>query len=137
MKSVVLSLAVSLVSFSAVAHEAVIPDSGGLQEVFARDGREIIADSKELTVYTFAPDKTDISVCYDACAKEWPPVLAAEGVVVKAPFGTTTRKDGTLQITRDHRPLYNYDDDKVKGDIFGDGVGGVWFVVDPDAPIAK
>ena len=135
MKSVILSLALSLVGLSAIAHPAALPNSGGLQEVIARDGREIIADSKGLSVYTFAPDKADVSVCYDQCAKDWPPVLVAAGVVVKAPFGVSTRKDGTLQVTRDHRPLYEFDEDKVQGDIFGEGLDGIWFVVDPNSPV--
>lgn len=133
MKRFILSVAVaisSLSSLSAFAHEAKLPNSGGLQEVKARDGREILADSKALTVYTFAPDKADESVCYKACAKEWPPVLVVGTEPLVAPYGTTKRTDGTVQVTYNHRPLYNYDDDKVQGDIFGDGKHDVWFVVE-------
>lgn len=128
----ILFLALALAGTTASA--APLPNAGGLQSVHARDGREILADAKGLSVYTFAPDQNDASVCYKGCAVAWPPVLVGATEVVQAPFGTAPRKDGTLQLTYNHRPLYTYEDDKVAGDIFGDGDGGVWFVIQTSKP---
>ena len=55
---------------------------------------------------------------------------AAPGRVWMHPkLGTTTRKDGTLQVTYNGWPLYYYEKDKAAGDVTGQDVGGVWFVV--------
>jgi predicted lipoprotein with Yx(FWY)xxD motif len=123
----------ALVPAAAFAQPHLLPASGGLQVVHARDGREVMADAKGLTVYTFDPDKADVSVCYDDCAKEWPPVVVAKTEVVAAPFATAARKDGSLQLTYDHKPLYNFDQDKVTGDILGDGDDQIWHVIVPAA----
>jgi predicted lipoprotein with Yx(FWY)xxD motif len=39
------------------------------------------------------------------------------------------RTDGTKQWTYDGKPLYFYAEDKAKGDMTGDGMGGKWHVV--------
>ena len=131
MKFVIALSVLATALFSTVSFASdLLPNAGGAQKVHARDGRQIIGDAKGLSVYTFAPDKADVSVCYNGCAKEWPPVLVSAKAVVKAPFGVTKRKDAKLQLTYKHRPLYNYNDDKITGDMFGEGKGGIWFVVE-------
>ncbi len=87
-----------------------------------------------MTLYLFTKDTPNTTVCYDKCATAWPPLLttgnpiAGEGV--DAPkLGTTTRKDGTTQVTYNTWPLYYYEKDKAPGDVIGQDVGGVWFVV--------
>ena len=47
-------------------------------------------------------------------------------------FGSTARKDGSTQVTYNGMPLYYYDKDKAAGDVTGQGVGKVWYVVAPD-----
>jgi predicted lipoprotein with Yx(FWY)xxD motif len=44
-------------------------------------------------------------------------------------LGTTDRTDGTVQVTYNGWPLYYYEEDKAPGDVVGQDVGGVWFVV--------
>ena len=44
-------------------------------------------------------------------------------------LGTTTRTDGTVQVTYNGWPLYYYVKDKAPGDVTGQDVGGVWYVV--------
>ena len=39
----------------------------------------VLTDAKGMTLYTFDADKDGASTCYDACATNWPPLLAAEG----------------------------------------------------------
>ena len=118
---------------AAFAQPGLLPDSGGLQVVHARDGREVYADKAGMSIYTFDPDTADLSTCYGGCAKEWPPVLVTKADVIKAPFGTTVRKDGKIQVTLNHKPVYLFVDDKVTGDITGDGDDGIWHVIVPAA----
>jgi predicted lipoprotein with Yx(FWY)xxD motif len=44
-------------------------------------------------------------------------------------FGTTKRTDGTTQVTYNGWPLYYFAKDKAPGDVTGQGVGSVWYVV--------
>lgn len=125
----VLALSLSFSAAGAFAHDQILPDSAGSQEIVLADGREILADRSGLTVYSFDPDNKRASVCYDQCAVVWPPVVVAAGEVLKAPFGTTTRNDGTLQLTYDSMPLYNFQGDKQVGDINGDNLNNVWHLV--------
>ena len=47
-------------------------------------------------------------------------------------FSTITRADGSEQLAVNGLPLYRYTPDAAPGDINGQGVGGVWFVVGAD-----
>ncbi len=91
---------------------------------------KILTSEKELTLYVFDKDGDNVSNCYDACAKEWPPMLTTQ-TELKEPLSIVKRKDNTKQIAFKKHPLYFYDDDTVPGDIFGDGVGKIWHVVHP------
>jgi predicted lipoprotein with Yx(FWY)xxD motif len=44
-------------------------------------------------------------------------------------LGTATRKDGSSQVTYNGWPLYYYAKDKAPGDVTGQDVGSVWYVV--------
>ena len=93
-----------------------------------------LTDDKGMTLYLFTKDTTDTSNCYDKCATAWPPLLtngdpvAGEGVDASL-LGTTNRTDGTTQVTYNGWPLYYYEKDKAPGDVTGQDVGGVWYVV--------
>jgi predicted lipoprotein with Yx(FWY)xxD motif len=95
----------------------------------------ILVDGDGLTLYVFDNDSGGESSCYDACADTWPPVTgtatAGDGVDASL-IGTTERTDGTTQVTYNGRPLYLYAADNVAGDVNGQGVGEVWWVVGPD-----
>ncbi len=95
-----------------------------------------LVDGKGMTLYLFTKDSPNTSVCYDKCATAWPPLLTsgtpvAGNGVDASKFGTTTRKDGTTQVTYNGWPLYYYFKDKAPGDVTGQNVGTVWFVVSP------
>jgi len=93
-----------------------------------------LVDDKGMSLYLFTKDTPNTSVCYDKCAAAWPPLLttgapvAGQGVDTSK-FGTTTRQDGSMQVTYNGWPLYYFAKDKAPGDVTGQGVGDVWFVV--------
>jgi predicted lipoprotein with Yx(FWY)xxD motif len=114
--------------------------SGGTTVVVAktRIGR-ILVDSKGITLYDFVTDKGGVSGCYGACAALWPPLITKgkphAGPGVRASLlGTTKRKDGKLEVTYNHHPLYYFVTDRKPGQTTGQGVnqfGGPWWVLSP------
>ena len=95
---------------------------------------KVVVDGKGMTLYVFTPDKAGDSTCYDDCEKSWPVLKGASAAagdgLTGTDFGTTTRKDGSTQITFKGWPLYYFAGDKAAGDTKGQGLGGKWFVVD-------
>ena len=72
------------------------------------------------------------SNCYDDCAKNWPPFMAAAGAKAGGEWSLVDRKDGTKMWAYDGKPLYTFIKDAKHGDITGDGAGGVWHVAQAD-----
>ena len=102
---------------------------------------EILTDSEGFTLYAFTNDTEGVSTCYDECATNWPPLLAdtedldsGEGVASNW-LGSVERDDGSSQVTYAGWPLYYFAADAEVGDINGQLVGGVWFVVSPDGQL--
>jgi predicted lipoprotein with Yx(FWY)xxD motif len=99
----------------------------------------LAAGPKKLTVYLWDADKGSKSTCTGACTKVWPPVTSsgapqAGGQAVAAALGTTTRPDGTVQVTYRGHPLYFYSKDGDSGDAYGQGsksFGAGWYVLAP------
>jgi predicted lipoprotein with Yx(FWY)xxD motif len=102
-------------------------------------GTILAAGSKRLTVYLWEADKGSTSTCSGPCAQVWPPVTTtsapqAEGGAVAADLGTTTRSDGTKQVTYNGHPLYWYTGDSQTGETTGQGstgFGASWYVMSP------
>jgi predicted lipoprotein with Yx(FWY)xxD motif len=108
--------------------------AGGNVQVVTISGASVLANSKGLTLYTFAPDPANKSVCYGSCAQYWPPVkgplTAPSGV--SGTFATIKRTDGTVQATFNGHPLYTYVGDSGKGQAHGNNLnlnGGLWHEV--------
>lgn len=102
---------------------------------------EVLVDADGMTLYMFDPDEQGESTCYDDCAVAWPPLLtegapsAGEGAD-DALLGTVERTDGTQQVTYDGWPLYLFAQDADEGDVNGQSLNGVWWVLDADgAPV--
>jgi predicted lipoprotein with Yx(FWY)xxD motif len=121
----------------AIPTSAAVPVTGEAAQVNLGQNDSLgsfLVDDKGMTLYLFTKDTPNTSVCYDKCATAWPPLLttgapvAGEGVDASK-FGTTTRKDGSMQVTYNGWPLYYYEKDKAPGDVTGQNVGDVWFVV--------
>ena len=96
-------------------------------------GKILIAATNKMTLYTYTKDTADLSNCYDQCATNWPPfTITADpvaGAGITGKLGTATRKDGSKQLTWNSKPLYFYNKDTKPGDVIGQNVGTVWFVV--------
>jgi len=89
-----------------------------------------------MTLYVYSKDTVGTSNCYGACETNWPPLLSKTAspvmpVGLQGTLGTTTRKDGTLQVTYSGSPLYYWVKDKQAGETTGHGVGKVWWVAHP------
>jgi predicted lipoprotein with Yx(FWY)xxD motif len=99
----------------------------------------ILVDSRGRTVYEFANDTTSKSTCTDACAAVWLPVPApatppASEPGVTGKLGSTTRSDGSRQLTVGGHPVYTFTGDSAPGRTNGQNVvlnGGLWTVVSP------
>jgi predicted lipoprotein with Yx(FWY)xxD motif len=101
---------------------------------------EILVDPDGFTLYIFTADSEGESTCYDGCAELWPPIPADTPIssdLDASMFGATTRTDGMEQLTVDGMPLYLYTPDTSPGDVSGQGLNGVWFVVDGDGTVIE
>ena len=98
----------------------------------------ILVASNGMTLYRFTKDTVPAaSACYGSCATLWPAYIVSSDASLQGGGGATgaittiTRTDGTLQATYNGQPLYFWHNDAAPGDVNGQGVGGVWFVVNP------
>jgi predicted lipoprotein with Yx(FWY)xxD motif len=104
----------------------------------------VVVDDKGWVLYLYTKDtsKPSKSNCYGQCIAAWPAStgdasnIAARGISPKL-IGTVDRADGTSQLTLGGWPLYRYAGDKKAGDISGQGVNNVWFVVGADGKAIK
>jgi predicted lipoprotein with Yx(FWY)xxD motif len=102
--------------------------------VASSDLGDILVDGDGNTLYVFEPDAQGASTCYDSCEGNWPPLVgdvAAGDGVDGSLLGTAARTDGTDQVTYNGWPLYYFAHDAAPGDVNGQGVGDVWYVVSP------
>jgi predicted lipoprotein with Yx(FWY)xxD motif len=98
-----------------------------------------LTDAQGRSLYLFLADKNGKSSCNGACAAAWPPLLTsgtpqAGSGATGGMLGTTTRDDGTKQVTYNNHPLYMYSLDKQPGNTNGQGVnafGALWWLVSP------
>ena len=83
------------------------------------------------TLYVFDNDlETAMSQCNDACAENWPPVIANEQQITNIPgLSLIERADGMMQVAYLGRPLYMYVQDTESGDMKGDGFNNLWWAV--------
>lgn len=95
------------------------------------DKGDVLAGEKGMTLYTFKKDTSGTSNCYDKCAANWPPALAASDAKAEGAYSLITRKDGAKQWAKDGMPLYYWIKDKKEGDVTGDGMNGVWNAAKP------
>jgi predicted lipoprotein with Yx(FWY)xxD motif len=99
----------------------------------APDGTGYLTDSNGMTLYYFTMDADGQSACYGGCADAWPVFYEANVTIPSSldaqDFGTVTRKDGSKQTTYYGWPLYYWFKDKNPGDMTGEGMEKVWYVI--------
>jgi predicted lipoprotein with Yx(FWY)xxD motif len=97
----------------------------------------VLVNSDGQTLYLFEADTGSTSTCTGECAGIWPPLTttgAATGSMgaSSSMLGTTTRADGTTQVTYNGHPVYLYTGDTAAGQANGEGInhfGGLWYAV--------
>lgn len=120
------SLLTALATGTAMARDQIAP----LETLTLANGKSIVVDSAKRTVYTFDVDTGRESRCYDGCAQAWPPVLVDANTPVREPVSTTVRRDGKIQLSLNGHPLYYFVGDQEAGDVNGDGLDGVWHIIE-------
>ncbi len=104
----------------------------------------ILVGPRGQTLYLFNSDQSGASNCYGRCARGWPPLRAVGRLVAKPGSGvkqrwlsSTRRRNGTLQVTYEHHPLYVNAGHTRPGSLKGDHAnefGGRWYVVPIGGP---
>ena len=98
----------------------------------------VVVDGKGMTAYYFLKDTkgSGASACSGDCAAAWPAITTENATPtvtgVTGEVGTITGTDGKLQVTIDGRPIYTFAQDKAPGDVNGQGLNSVWYVIAPD-----
>ncbi|MEZ0447495.1 COG4315 family predicted lipoprotein [Cellulomonas sp. ICMP 17802] len=98
----------------------------------------VVVDGKGMTAYFFLKDTkgSGTSACSGDCAAAWPAITTDNATPtvtgVTGEVGTITGTDGKMQITIDGRPIYTFANDKAPGDVNGQGLNSVWYVIAPD-----
>jgi predicted lipoprotein with Yx(FWY)xxD motif len=95
----------------------------------------ILVDGDGRALYLFVPDAQGASTCAEGCVDTWPPLAgpASPGSGAdESLIGTSDRPDGSAQATYNGWPLYYFAGDAAPGDTNGQGVGGVWNLVDAE-----
>ena len=104
---------------------------------------QIVVAGQGLSVYYFTKDTKDsgTSACTGDCLVAWPPVTSTTATPtvngVTGKVGTIPTADGKMQITINGMPIYYSAKDKAAGDITGQGVNGVWYLVAPSGEMIK
>ncbi len=94
-----------------------------------------LVDARGMALYYFTKDSVGKSTATAAILQTWPvfnpPNFIVPSAANAADFGSLTRDDGTRQATFKGWPLYYYAKDLKSGDTLGQGLNGIWFVIDP------
>lgn len=99
-----------------------------------------LADSQGRALYYFKKDEAGKSNCSGDCLVTWP-AFTQKGFAVpegfdRKDFGTITRQDnGEKQVTYQGFPLYYFAKDQQAGDVNGQGVKDVWFVINSETQL--
>ena len=93
----------------------------------------ILTNAQGMTLYYRTSD-TASSVCTGGCASAWPPVIASgssaptSSASLPGKLSVVTDANGS-QVAYNGHPLYTFSGDSSPGQIKGQGLAGVWFVV--------
>jgi predicted lipoprotein with Yx(FWY)xxD motif len=122
----------------AASPSSASPSAAGSLGVADSSLGKIIVDGSGRTAYYFTKDQPNsgTSACSGDCLVAWPPITTTAdsptGDGITAELGTITRDDGTKQVTVNGMPIYLFAKDTAPGEVKGQGVGKVWYVIAPD-----
>lgn len=129
---ILMALSVLFISISAWAEDYAITTSSN------KFLGTYLVNQSGFTLYYTQNDSAanGASTCYGECAALWHPFYVQDPSLPDSlrpiDFGVITRTDGSKQTTFKGWPLYYYGKDRDHGDTWGEGVDGVWHVIDPD-----
>ena len=112
-------------------------NTSGTKLSLSKVDERYMVDDKGLSLYTFADDNiSNVSNCYNQCAKIWPPFYTAitanniSSDLDISLFSNITRTDGKKQISYNGKPLYHFAGISAKniaGDTKAGDTNGDWF----------
>ena len=122
-----------------VAQRTSNSDASGVREVMLASNPKLgpmLTDAHGRALYLLTKDGPNMPTCYSSCAQLWPPFITSANAIAgngvdSSKLGTTTRTDGSTQVTYNGHPLYYFAQDLKPADTNGQGYGGVWFAVSP------
>lgn len=126
--------------------EPAVPTGSDLGVGESADHGKYVVDGTGKTVYMLDKDNATTSTCQNACATEWPPLLAQNGTpkamdpaIDDSAITVMQRNDGTQQVAYGGHPLYHYSRDTAAGQLNGAGKDdeyGHWSLVTPEGQSA-
>ncbi|MFC5531936.1 plastocyanin/azurin family copper-binding protein [Cohnella yongneupensis] len=128
------TLVAQLVELKVVtADQAAKLNVGRIDVRKATDGSSYLTDGKGMALYLFTKDTADVNSCVGQCLANWPvfysdAILLANGLS-GSDFGSFVRADGAKQLTYKGWPLYYFVKDTKAGDVNGEGIGNVWYLI--------
>jgi len=127
-----------LLALSLLAGMAIAADEMGEYTVAVANNDTLgsyLVNETGFTLYYFAMDApgNGSSTCYDKCIDAWPAFYEEDVSVPEelnaSEFSDAMRTDGKEQTAYRGWPLYFYYKDTMPGEVLGQAVNGVWFVV--------
>ncbi len=102
----------------------------------------VLVNAEGMTLYAFLNDTEGESTCTGDCLANWPAVPAPEGEINvgdldPALFSTVENPEAGPMLKMGDWPLYTFAGDQAPGDVNGQGVGEVWYVVGPSGIAAS
>ena len=97
---------------------------------------QVLADQKQMTLYTLDKDKPDGSGCDESCSRDWLPITAPAMAHRFGEWSITLRSNGARQWVFRGRPLYRSAQDVRSGDIAGHTPDKGWRAVTLEPPPA-
>lgn len=101
----------------------------------SKDAGNYLTDDYGRALYYFDKDTSGKSACEGNCLVNWPAYSSSSAsfpsTINGSDIGTITRSDGSKQASYKGFPLYYFLNDKAHGDLNGQGVNDVWYIVDP------
>ncbi|MCS7477233.1 hypothetical protein ACFFQW_12755 [Umezawaea endophytica] len=136
----------ALTACTTTVHSTAVPEPGiepGPPPTTVQLGRnpllgDVVVDGEGFTLYRHDRDTANpsVSVCTGECTATWRPVLVSDAI----PFrnldqdflDTVLRPDGGRQMTVGGWPAYRFVDDRVPGQVSGQGLEDAWFALAPN-----